>query len=221
MRKWAHTHTHTHTHTPPTISKRHPRVDDIHECSTALFPSSSFICRSAVVCFLLEYILWPDFALSFLNGASREHSPPAPLFKGRGGWGRLPLRGSIVVALPQLCVEGFDVSVGGRALDDDEGVVSLQQDVCLDVSANSRGLSVLALREAGREVSEAGLLEASARMTAAHLSSSRAAASSSRSRPSCWTVVALLMNISKICAPTVFCRSMVTMCSRRFALRAQ
>ena len=70
------------------------------------------------------------------------------------------LRESIVVALPQLCVEGFDVSVGGRALDDDEGVVSLQQDVCLDVSANSRGLSVLALREAGREVSEAGLLDA-------------------------------------------------------------
>ena len=70
------------------------------------------------------------------------------------------LRESIVVALPQLCVEGFDVSVGGRALDDDEGVVSLQQDVCLDVSANSRGLSVLALREAGREVSEAGLLRA-------------------------------------------------------------
>ena len=70
------------------------------------------------------------------------------------------LRESIVVALPQLCVEGFDVSVGGRALDDDEGVVSLQQDVCLDVSANSRGLSVLALREAGREVSEAGLLNA-------------------------------------------------------------
>ena len=70
------------------------------------------------------------------------------------------LKESIVVALPQLCVEGFDVSVGGRALDDDEGVVSLQQDVCLDVSANSRGLSVLALREAGREVSKAGLLRA-------------------------------------------------------------
>ena len=110
-------------------------------------------------------------------------------------------REAIVVALPQLCVEGFDVSVGGRALDDDEGVVtagrlvnssshggypwgwdsgtvtplssggsgeynltphpvvSLQQDVSLDVSANSRGLSVLALREAGREVSEAGLLD--------------------------------------------------------------
>ena len=73
------------------------------------------------------------------------------------------LRESIVVALPQLCVEGFDVSVGGRALDDDEGVVSLQQDVCLDVSANTRGLSVLALREAGLEVSEAGLLNAAAR----------------------------------------------------------
>ena len=70
------------------------------------------------------------------------------------------LREAIVEALPQLCVEGFDVSVGGRALDDDEGVVSLEENVCLDVSANSRGLSVLALREAGREVSEAGLLKA-------------------------------------------------------------
>ena len=69
------------------------------------------------------------------------------------------LRAAIVVALPQLCVEGFDVSVGGRGLDDD-GVVSLQDDVCLDVSANACGLSVLALREAGREVSEAGLLVA-------------------------------------------------------------
>ena len=72
------------------------------------------------------------------------------------------LKEAIVEALPQLCVEGFDVSVGGRALDDDEGVVSLSEDVSLDVSANSRVLSVLALREAGREVSEAGLLEAAA-----------------------------------------------------------
>ena len=72
------------------------------------------------------------------------------------------LKDSIVKALPQLCVEGFDVSVGGRALDDDEGVVSLSEDMSLDVSANSRGLSVLALREAGREVSEAGLLQAAA-----------------------------------------------------------
>ena len=72
------------------------------------------------------------------------------------------LRESIVVALPQLCVEGFDVSVGGRFLDSDEGVVSLQEDVCLDVSANSRVLSVLALREAGLEASEAGLLNAAA-----------------------------------------------------------
>ena len=70
------------------------------------------------------------------------------------------LKEAIVVALPQLCVEGFDVSVGGRGLDDDEGVVSLSEDVCLDVSANTRVLSVLALREAGREVSEAGLLAA-------------------------------------------------------------
>ena len=36
------------------------------------------------------------------------------------------LREAIVEALPQLRVEGFDVSVGGRALDDDEGVVSLE-----------------------------------------------------------------------------------------------
>ena len=70
------------------------------------------------------------------------------------------LKEAIVEALPQLCVEGFDVSVGGRALDDDEGVVSLSEDASLDVSANARGLSVLALREAGREVTEAGLLEA-------------------------------------------------------------
>ena len=69
------------------------------------------------------------------------------------------LKASIVAALPELCVEGFDVSVGGRALDD-EGVVSLESLVCLDVSANSRGLSVLALRDAGREVSEVGLLRA-------------------------------------------------------------
>ena len=71
------------------------------------------------------------------------------------------LKEAIVVALPKLCVEGFDVSVGGRALDDDEGVVSLSENVCLDVSANTRFLSVLALREAGREVSEDGLLRAS------------------------------------------------------------
>ena len=70
------------------------------------------------------------------------------------------LREAIVEALPQLCVEGFDVSVGGRALDSVEGVVSLEEHVCLDVVPNTRVLSVLALREAGREVSEAGLLEA-------------------------------------------------------------
>ena len=70
------------------------------------------------------------------------------------------LREAIVKELPQLCVEGFDVSVGGRALDDDEGVVSLEEATCLDVSANARGLSVLALREAGREVSEAGVFRA-------------------------------------------------------------
>ena len=70
------------------------------------------------------------------------------------------LKEAIVEALPQLCVEGFDVSVGGRALDDDEGAVSLEESVHLDVVANARGLSVVALREAGYEVSEAGLLAA-------------------------------------------------------------
>ena len=70
------------------------------------------------------------------------------------------LREAIVEELPQLCVEGFDVSVGGRALDDDEGVVSLTESACLDVVPNIRGLAVLALREAGRAVSEAGLLAA-------------------------------------------------------------
>ena len=70
------------------------------------------------------------------------------------------LREAIVEALPQLCVEGFDVSVGGRALDDDEGVVSLEESTYLDVVPNSRGLSVLALREAGREVSADGLFVA-------------------------------------------------------------
>ena len=70
------------------------------------------------------------------------------------------LREAIVEELPQLCAEGFDVSVGGRALDDDEGVVSLTESACLDVVANTRGLAVLALREAGRAVSEAGLLAA-------------------------------------------------------------
>ena len=72
------------------------------------------------------------------------------------------LKEAIVEALPKLCVEGFDVSVGGRALDDDEGVVSLEDSACLDVSANTRGLSTLALREAGREVGEEGLLHAAA-----------------------------------------------------------
>ena len=39
------------------------------------------------------------------------------------------LKEIIVEELPQLCVEGFDVSVGGRALDDDEGVLSLEESV--------------------------------------------------------------------------------------------
>ena len=69
------------------------------------------------------------------------------------------LKEAIVTALPQLCVEGFDVSVG-CALDDDEGVVSLDEAACLDVVANTRGLSVLALREADHEVSEDGLFDA-------------------------------------------------------------
>ena len=65
------------------------------------------------------------------------------------------LKEAVVVALPQLRVEGFDVSVGGRALAD-EGVVSLEHGACLDVVPDTRGLAVEALREAGREVSEAG-----------------------------------------------------------------
>ena len=69
------------------------------------------------------------------------------------------LKEAVVVALPQLRVEGFDVSVGGRALDD-EGVVSLEHGACLDVVPDTRGLAVEALREAGREVSKYGLLAA-------------------------------------------------------------
>ena len=76
------------------------------------------------------------------------------------------LKEAVVVALPQLRVEGFDVSVGGRALDD-EGVVSLEHGACLDVvpdhvaaAPDTRGLAVEALREAGREVSKYGLLDA-------------------------------------------------------------
>ena len=72
------------------------------------------------------------------------------------------LKEAVVEALPKLCVEGFDVSVDGRALDNDEGVLSLEESVRLDVSANTRGLSVLALREAGREVGVPGLLAAAA-----------------------------------------------------------
>ena len=70
------------------------------------------------------------------------------------------LKEAIVKELPQLCVEGFDVSVGGRVLDNDEGVVSLEESVSLDVVPSTRGLSVLSLREAGRQVSEGGLLRA-------------------------------------------------------------
>eukprot|EP00754_Rhynchopus_humris_P021309 Rhum_TRINITY_DN14738_c9_g2::Rhum_TRINITY_DN14738_c9_g2_i1::g.110635::m.110635 len=44
------------------------------------------------------------------------------------------LKEAIVVALPKL----FDVSVGGRAIDDDEAVVSLDGDAILDVSVCGR-----------------------------------------------------------------------------------
>ena len=70
------------------------------------------------------------------------------------------LKEAVVKALPQLCVEGFDVSVGGRALDNDEGVVSLNVSACLDVVPNTRVLSLRALREAGHVVSKWGLLDA-------------------------------------------------------------
>ena len=70
------------------------------------------------------------------------------------------LKEAIVKELPQLCVEWFDVSVGGRALDGDEGIVSLVEHASLDVVPNTRGLGVLALREAGRDVNERGLLQA-------------------------------------------------------------
>ena len=72
---------------------------------------------------------------------------------GGEGWGGVPhvagAEGSHRRRTAEAGVEGFDVSVGGRGLDDDEGVVSLSEDVCLDVSANTRGLSVLALRSTG------------------------------------------------------------------------
>ena len=77
---------------------------------------------------------------------------------GEGCCSLQALKEIIAKELPQLCVEGFDVSVGGRALDNDERVLSLDDSVRLDVVPNTRGLSVLSLREAGREVSEAGLL---------------------------------------------------------------
>ena len=83
---------------------------------------------------------------------------------GGGGWGGVPhvagAEGSHRRRTAEAGVEGFDVSVGGRGLDDDEGVVSLSENVCLDVVPNTRFLSVLALREAGCEVSKAGLLAA-------------------------------------------------------------
>ena len=86
--------------------------------------------------------------------------PEAPAYRTR-----LCVAPSLTNCLPSSrCRAQSEASraVGGRALDDDEGVVSLVESACLDVSANARGLSVLALREAGREVSEAGLLAAAA-----------------------------------------------------------
>ena len=120
------------------------------------------------------------------------------------------LKEAVVVALPQLRVEGFDVSVGGRALDD-EGVVSLEHGACLDVVPDTRGLAVEALREAGRGVSEAGLfaaarrgddglctlyLDAGCRLTAGmvmagHLFTTRAATSICRSPSCCSTEAAV------------------------------
>ena len=55
------------------------------------------------------------------------------------------LKEAVVKALPQLCVEGFDVSVGGRALDDDEGVVSLVEGE-ISVRASTRFPRTSALR---------------------------------------------------------------------------
>ena len=99
------------------------------------------------------------------HNTNARHSVSGRAEGGRGGWEGCrtlqALREAIVQELPQLCVEEFDVSVGGRALDD-EGVVSLDEDVCLDVVPNTRVLSVAALREAGREVSEDGLRRAAA-----------------------------------------------------------
>ena len=58
------------------------------------------------------------------------------------------LKEAIVEALPKLCAEGFDVSVGGRALDDDEGVVSLEDSMRLDVVPNGKA-GLLAAAEGG------------------------------------------------------------------------
>ena len=68
------------------------------------------------------------------------------------------LKECIVAALPQLCVEGFDVSVRGRPVD--EGFIALEESACLDLVPNARGLGVVALREAGHQASGVGLLAA-------------------------------------------------------------
>ena len=68
------------------------------------------------------------------------------------------LKEAIVKELPQLCVEWFSTCLS--VFDSDEGVVSLVERVCLAVVPNTRGLGTLALREAGREVNEDGLLSA-------------------------------------------------------------
>ena len=67
------------------------------------------------------------------------------------------LKKAIVKELPKLRVKEFAVCVGGHALDD-EGVVSLEDSMCLDVVPDTRIFASRALREIGRKVSEDGLL---------------------------------------------------------------
>eukprot|EP00754_Rhynchopus_humris_P040164 Rhum_TRINITY_DN2320_c0_g1::Rhum_TRINITY_DN2320_c0_g1_i1::g.6856::m.6856 len=68
------------------------------------------------------------------------------------------LKEAIIKELPQLCVEGFDVSVRGRPVGED--FIALEESACLDLVPNARGLSVVALREAGHQVSGNGLIAA-------------------------------------------------------------
>ena len=69
------------------------------------------------------------------------------------------LKHCVAAAFPQLHVDGFDVMVGGCALDSDT-VLGLEEGMCLDVVPNTRGLGILALREVGHELSEDGLFDA-------------------------------------------------------------